>query len=121
MNAQTGSDSITVRPHPLGPEWPSPEQPGVYESADPWYRWLRAAADLYLAGGVDLCTLDSWARMVPDTVTCPAVRQLCGSISVVWGEPPCVCWSYWEGPPCVRGCEPWEPRERLRELMGVVQ
>lgn len=115
QKATTGGNAITVRlnPHLDGET--------ILESNDPWYRWLRATAELFLSGEIDANELSGMiVEIVDDRGTFdPAGRQLYGSLMLAWGEPSCICIANWEGPPCIRGCEPLDRRARLRELMGL--
>ena len=93
-------------------------------SNDPLYRYLRAAADLFIAGSMDADELVSielrWSMdgRQDREIACPAARRLLELIVVALMEPSCICIANWDGPPCIRGCVPMDRRERLRELIG---
>lgn len=98
----------------------------VMSSNDPLYRFLRAAAELFIAGEIDIEELQDiesrWSTVYKPGVgsfmreiACPAARKILGSIALAWMEPDCLCDIYREKP-C--GCLPMDRRERLRELIG---
>lgn len=119
MQTTTGSSSLTVRPHPLGPEWGT-----IVEANDPWYRLFRALADLYLAGEIDLDELSehstrwlhSGQRIDYLRERYPSASALEGKIALTWMEPDCLCDIYREA---ACGCPPMDRQERLRQLMGL--
>lgn len=123
MTTTGAGHAVTIRPHPRGSEWGT-----VMESNDPWYRYLRAVAELYIAGEIDTDQMgDSamFARLDGNKdrpLSCPAAQRLAGQMIGAWAEPPCVCWAYQDGPPCIRQCVQVtedDRREHLRDLMGL--
>ena len=120
----TAGPTVTIRPHPHGADWGM-----VLESNDPLYRYLRAAVDLFLAGLLDTDELADiemrWSVRHENGAsfrrehTCPAVQRLLWLIALALMEPSCICVANWDGPPCIRGCEPLDRQARLRELIGA--
>jgi hypothetical protein len=118
----TGASSLTIHILPNGES--------VLSSADPLYRYLRALAELFIAGVIDADELSEhehrWSTVYKPgdgyfvrEIGCPAAKQLLGSIALALMEPSCICIANWDGPPCIRNCEPMDRRARLRALMGV--
>jgi hypothetical protein len=89
----------------------------VMTSTDRWFRYLRALADLFLAGEIDADYLG--AQVAPlgpsDVLTCPAARHILRSIYLAIDEPDCLH----QGGTIACTCEPMDRRARLREMVGT--
>src|SRR5690242_158217 len=108
---QTASHTLTLRPHPLGDEWGT-----VMSSTDPWYRYLRAVAELFLAGEIDVSRMQMMEVGHARDADCPAARQLRNFLSLTWMEPKCAH-DFYKGCDCPELTDD-DRRARLRELMG---
>ena len=122
MICTTGAGpTVTIRPHPLGQEWGT-----VLGSNDPWYGLFRGVAEVFLAGEIDAtelaCQVSHWSitgDRQQREIACPAARQLLEHMILAVDEPSCICIANWDGPPCIRNCEPMDRHARLRQLMGI--
>ncbi len=89
-------------------------------SADPWYRYLRALSDLFIAGEIDTDELSERLRHDhPENYTCPAAQHVLRSIYLALDEPACIHGGNISGPPIVCDCPDPDRRARLRELIGA--
>lgn len=85
-------------------------------SNDPWYRLLRALADLFIDGEINVEELSNGIRHDhPENYACPAARHVLSSIYLAIDEPSCLCDPYSETR-CQ--CPPSDRRARLRELIS---
>lgn len=114
MATVTGSNAITVRPHPLGEDYGT-----LLESIDPWYRYFRAVAELFIAGEIDIRELQ-YATADPREPSCPAARDIRNKMANVWAAPNCLCDPYTR----MESCNCWKlteeyRRQWLRELIGA--
>lgn len=120
--ATTGSSAVTVTILPNGE--------ARLSSSDPWYRFFRALADLYLAGEIELEDLSEmetrWTMrfnsdlnepaIVLREFACPAARELVSLIGLTCIEPECLCDPYKDNP-C--SCPPADHRDTLRQRIGA--
>jgi hypothetical protein len=114
LETTTGTSAVTITILPNGQTRMS--------SSDPFYRLFKAIVDLFLDEQIDFAEFYEavtpyLGRYADDEIHCPAARALYGNISLAWMEPSCICIANWDGPPCIRGCEPLDRRARLRELI----
>lgn len=108
----TGSTSVTVN---IGTN-------GIahLSSSDPWYRLFRSLAELFLAGEIDLETLqDHEVRWSMDRreYACPAAREMLAMLGHAWMEPTCLHDPY-VGCHCAPKTDD-DVRARLRGMMGL--
>jgi hypothetical protein len=91
-------------------------------STDPWYRLIRAFADLFLAGAITGEELQiqeiAWAQDRHDgRITDPAALDVLGALGLTWMEPCCP-----HDPYVGCACPPLtddDRRARLREMIGA--
>lgn len=90
-------------------------------SGDPWYWLFRSLAELFLAGEIDLETLqDHEVRWSADDrkYACPAAREMLAMLGHAWMEPTCLHDPY-IGCHCPSKTDE-DVRARLRQMMGLV-
>lgn len=87
-------------------------------SVDPYYRYFRALADLFIANEItEAAFREKMPHDHPEVYACPAARHVVGSIYLAMDEPACLCDPY--APPTPHDCPDPDRRARLKELIGA--